>query len=162
MTNKPLLANPYCSLLNNNPFLMKLLPTPENPYCSPHQKLFRKPTSTHSVSSPSPFNNIPVQKPTSEAALCNAQTHIHTHTHLIRFVAVGSQSCCPIADCKRNGVEKKVCFGAHLVCIMWIIKVSQGNSNTFCLKNLKRASFYKTSRKIMVHIFVYQRMVQVW
>ena len=43
---------------------------------------------------------------------------------------------------------------------MWIIKVSKGNSNTFCLKNLKRASFYKTSRKIMVHIFVYQRMVQ--
>ena len=136
---------------------MKLLPTPENPYCSPHQKLFRKPTSTNSVSSPSPFNNIPLQKPTLEAALCNAQTHIHTHTL--------STVCCrqvllPNRRLQTQWRGKKVCFGAHLVCIMWIIKVSQGNSNTFCLKNLKRASFYKTSRKIMVHIFVYQRMVQ--
>ena len=139
---------------------MKLLPTPENPYCSPHQKLFHKPTSTNSVSSPSPFNYI---YPFSEANFRGSTmqcTDTHSHTHTLNTVCC-RQVLLPNRRLQTQWRGKKVCFGAHLVCIMWIIKVSQGNSNTFCLKNLKRASFYKTSRKIMVHIFVYQRMVQV-
>ena len=91
-------------------------------------------------------------------------TDAHSHTHTLYIYGL-YMVCCrqvllPNRRLQTQWRGKKVCFGAHLVCIMWIIKVSQGNSNTFCLKNLKRASFYKTSRKIMVHIFVYQRMVQ--
>ena len=57
---------------------------------------------------------------------------------------------------------KMVCYGAVGVSIMWIIKVSPGAPDTFCFQTLKRASFYKTGRKMMVHIFVYQRKVQVY
>ena len=152
---KPTAETLYCFTLNNIPSISQLLAIPTVP---PSKKYFPWTKIDQFVffSIPSPRKDIPFLKPTLGTTRCITNTW-----YGLPPSGVAAHLQCNASQVAHAIAWKKVCYGAVGVSIMWVIKVSPGAPDTFCFQTLKRASFYKTGRKMMVHIFVYQRKVEV-